>query len=70
MKFEHKVSRGSKFNQIYIPTDKEKEFEPGDLVEVRLLKKEFYRRLLFSSVPTNLKIKGPSPVFIISISIA
>ena len=41
MKFVHKVSRGSKFNQIYIPKDKEKEFEPGDLVEVRLLKKEF-----------------------------
>jgi len=36
----HKVSRGSKFNQIYIPSNKEKEFEPGDLVEVKLLKKK------------------------------
>ena len=37
--FVHKVSKGSRFNQIYIPYEKENEFEPGDLVEVRLLKK-------------------------------
>ncbi len=39
VKFIHKVSRGSKFNQIYIPYKNGKEFEPGDLVEIRLLKK-------------------------------
>ncbi len=39
VKFVHKVSRGSRFNQVYIPKENEKEFEPGDMVEVRLLKK-------------------------------
>lgn len=41
VKFVHKISRGSRFNQIYIPKENEKEFEPGDIVEVRLLKKDF-----------------------------
>jgi len=41
LKFVHKISKGSKFNQIYIPKNKEKEFGPGDIVEIRLLKKEF-----------------------------
>lgn len=39
LKFVHKVSKGSKFNQIYIPSENVN-FEPGDLVEVRLLKKK------------------------------
>lgn len=39
VKFVHRVSKGSKFNQIYIPQEKVDEFQPGDLVEVRLLKK-------------------------------
>ena len=39
-KFLHKVSKGSRFNQIYIPKEKEKEFEVGDTVEVRLIKKD------------------------------
>jgi predicted nucleotidyltransferase len=39
IRFIHKVSKGSRFNQIYIPSEKEKEFEPGDLVEIKLLKK-------------------------------
>lgn len=37
-KFVHKVSKGSRYNQIYIP--KEKEFEVGDIVEVRLIKRK------------------------------
>ena len=40
-KFIHRVSKGSKFSQIYIPHENKNEFEPGDLVEVRLLKKDF-----------------------------
>ena len=39
-KFEHKVSRGSRFNQIYVPKGMERIFEAGDIVEVRLVKKK------------------------------
>jgi len=39
MEFVHKVSKGSRFNQIYVPKDMELLFEVGDLVEVKLLKK-------------------------------
>jgi len=49
-KFIHQVSKGSRFNQIYIPKSVEKEFEVGDIVEVRLLKKE--NKLYYSQ---NLK---------------
>ncbi|MEK6885030.1 MAG: nucleotidyltransferase domain-containing protein [Nanoarchaeota archaeon] len=48
--FIHKVSKGSRFNQIYIPKNVEG-FEVGDTVEVRLLKK--YTSLYYSH---NLKI--------------
>ncbi len=40
MKFKHKISKGSRFNQIYIPKEVEEDFEVGDLVEVKLLKKK------------------------------
>lgn len=40
MKFIHQISRGSLFNQIYIPKEAEGIFEVGDIVEVRLLKKK------------------------------
>ncbi len=50
VKFIHKISKGSRFNQIYIPKEKEKEFEIGDLVEIRLLQKK--NRLYYSK---NLK---------------
>ncbi|MEK6899344.1 MAG: nucleotidyltransferase domain-containing protein [Nanoarchaeota archaeon] len=42
--FTHVISRGSRFNQIYIPKDKMPYFEVGDLVEVNLLEKgsKFY----------------------------
>lgn len=40
MIFHHKVSKGSRFNQIYIPKEAETDFGVGDLVEVRLLKKK------------------------------
>jgi len=39
MEFVHKVSKGSRFNQIYVPKEMELVFEVGDLVEVKLLKK-------------------------------
>ena len=47
MQFIHKVSKGSRFNQIYIPRGMESIFEAGDLVEVKLIKKKvelFYSR--------------------------
>ena len=50
IKFIHKISKGSRFNQIYIPKEKDKEFEIGDLVEIRLLQKK--NRLYYSK---NLK---------------
>lgn len=40
IKFIHKVSKGSRFNQIYIPKEMEIHFESGDLVEVTLLEKK------------------------------
>ncbi|MEK6895389.1 MAG: nucleotidyltransferase domain-containing protein [Nanoarchaeota archaeon] len=48
--FIHKVSKGSRFNQIYIPKEA-KDFEVGDIVQVRLLKKHY--KLYYSN---NLKI--------------
>jgi len=36
----HKVSKGSRFNQIYIPREMEKTFEVGDIVKVELIKKK------------------------------
>ncbi len=38
-KFIHKISKGSRFNQIYIPKEKSHKFKPGDIVEIKLLKK-------------------------------
>jgi len=40
MQFTHRVSKGSAFNQIYVPRGMEVYFEVGDLVEVRLLEKK------------------------------
>ena len=37
--FKKKVSKGSRFNQVYIPKEMEKKIMVGDLVEVKLLKK-------------------------------
>ena len=39
LKFVHKVSKGSRFNQIYVPKEMERHFQSGDLVEVTLLEK-------------------------------
>jgi REP element-mobilizing transposase RayT len=39
LKFVHKVSKGARFNQIYIPKSMELNFQAGDLVEVTLLEK-------------------------------
>ncbi len=36
----HAISKGSRYNQIYIPRGLESHFEAGDIVEVRLLKKK------------------------------
>ncbi len=38
--FEHRVSKGSRFNQIYIPREMNAVFEAGDIVEVRLVRKK------------------------------
>jgi len=38
--FQKKVSKGSRFNQIYIPKEMENLIEVGDLVQIRLLKKQ------------------------------
>ncbi len=39
-KFIHKVSKGSRFNQIYIPKEYEQIFQKGDIVEIRLVEKK------------------------------
>jgi len=38
--FQHAVSKGSRFNQIYVPERHREDFEVGDVVEVRLLRKQ------------------------------
>ena len=38
--FEHKISKGGRFNQVYIPKEMEEIFEVGDIVQVKLLKKK------------------------------
>jgi len=40
LKFIHKISKGTRFNQIYIPIEMKTIFEVGDSVEVRLIKKK------------------------------
>ena len=40
LKFIHKVSKGSRFNQIYIPKEMQGHFDVGDHVEVILLEKK------------------------------
>ncbi|MFH1053593.1 MAG: hypothetical protein V1740_04230 [Candidatus Woesearchaeota archaeon] len=44
--FVKKVSKGTRFNQIYVPKDMENDVEVGDIVEVKLLKKHLmiYRK--------------------------
>jgi len=39
IKFRKNVSKGSRFNQIYVPKDMENSIEVGDEVEVRLVRK-------------------------------
>src|SRR3989344_5131442 len=39
IKFVKTVSKGSKFNQIYVPKNMENLIEAGDEVEIRLIKK-------------------------------
>ncbi|MEK6889432.1 MAG: hypothetical protein AABW80_04990 [Nanoarchaeota archaeon] len=39
MQFTHKVSKGSAYNQIYIPRRMETHFEVGDIVEIKLIRK-------------------------------
>jgi hypothetical protein len=38
--FVHRVSKGSRFNQIYVPKEMEYHFQSGDLVEVTLIEKK------------------------------
>jgi len=52
MKFIHQVSKGSLYNQIYIPKEAENIFEAGDIVEVKLLKKKSF--LYFSKALKNI----------------
>jgi hypothetical protein len=40
LKFIHRVSKGTRFNQIYIPLEMSNHFQSGDLVEVTLLEKK------------------------------
>lgn len=57
----HKISKGSRFNQIYIPRKMEGVFEVGDLVSIRLVKKNvqlFYsKNIKLSNFKENL-IRG------------
>ena len=79
MKFEHKVSKGSNYNQIYIPREMEQYFEAGDTVEVRLITKfsklyynhlkesdlSDFKRKLITSIFNEIKtLEGIEQVFI------
>lgn len=76
--FDKKVSKGSKFNQIYIPKNLEGIIEVGDLVEVRLLKKQVqfnyrnqkilsgFKKYLIKNIFSNLqKFKEIKIIFIV-----
>ncbi len=65
LKFEIKVSKGSRFNQVYVPKELEADIQPGDLVEVKLISKastlyfnnvkelsEFKRKLILEVIRT------------------
>lgn len=62
--FMHTVSKGSRFNQIYIPVQHKSSFEVGDSVEVRLLRK--HTRIFYSGRTkklTEFKEKVVSDIF-------
>jgi len=65
MKFEHKVSKGSNYNQIYIPREMEQYFEAGDTVEVRLITKfsKLYYNHLKESDLSDFKRKLITSIF-------
>jgi hypothetical protein len=45
--FQKTVSKGSRFNQVYIPKEFNRQIEPGDVVEIRLIEKKI--RLFYSN---------------------
>jgi REP element-mobilizing transposase RayT len=51
LKFVHRISKGTRFNQIYIPHEMKEIFEVGDSVEVRLIEK---RNTFYSSKKLEL----------------
>lgn len=51
MKFIHTISKGSRFNQIYIPKVYEKMFDVGDLVEISLIEK---KKIFYSNSANKL----------------
>jgi len=53
IKFIHRVSKGTRFNQIYLPKSMQDLFEVGDIVEVKLIEKK--SKLYFSK---NLNLSG------------
>ncbi|MCK4589842.1 MAG: hypothetical protein KAT77_05330 [Nanoarchaeota archaeon] len=53
--FKKKVSKGSRFNQIYIPKNMECLIEVGDEVEVKLIKK--HTQLFYSNIKTLSNFK-------------
>ena len=54
IKFVKTVSKGSKFNQIYVPKNMENLIEAGDEVEIRLIKKHI--KLYYSNGLKNLSV--------------
>lgn len=76
--FKKKVSKGSRFNQIYIPKYLENDIQVGDEVEVRLIKKQVnlyyskelkqlsdFKEKLIKDVFSLINSKGISDVFIV-----
>jgi len=59
VKFIHKISKGSRFNQIYVPKQMENVFEVGDIVEVKIIEKNFklhYSKSLKQLTPFKVNI--------------
>ncbi len=76
--FNKKVSKGGQFNQIYIPKFMEGKIEVGDLVEVKLLKKQIqfnyenqkvlsgFKKYLIKNIFSNLqKFKDITIIFVV-----
>ena len=63
--FQKKISKGSRFNQIYVPKQYDDFLQPGDIVEIRLIKKQTKLYYLDKRIKiSDFKIKLVEDIFL------